>query len=228
MQITQIRAAFPERQGFCLVRPDSGNEYIFIHFLTPARLTLRGKEQAVESGACIFFAPHSDHVLSAPDVPLLHDWFHLSGDLSPLLSAFGLSPETLYYPVTDGFITPLVERMEVEHTVARPFQREIVAAHLTELIAGIARALMEKAPEPPSAELRASLVSARRRIHTEYAAPWTVPQMAALVGLSPSRFFAVYSGVFGVSPKHDLNAVRLQHAYRLLEAGGAVRGACGG
>lgn len=61
------------------------------------------------------------------------------------------------------------------------------------------------------------LLKARRYIHQNYFSKWTVDSMAAYANLSPSRFCELYSKFFKISPKKDLQNVRIQRAKDLLK-----------
>jgi AraC-like DNA-binding protein len=53
-------------------------------------------------------------------------------------------------------------------------------------------------------------------IHENLAQPLTREELAAVLHLSPSRFYVLFKEALGVSPTEYLQALRIQHAQRLL------------
>ncbi|WP_372880334.1 bifunctional transcriptional activator/DNA repair enzyme AdaA [Psychromonas sp.] len=50
----------------------------------------------------------------------------------------------------------------------------------------------------------------------------TLLQLAGIAGLSPSRLQRVFKEIFGISPKHYQDAIRMRHFKRLLKGGDSV------
>ena len=67
-----------------------------------------------------------------------------------------------------------------------------------------------------SKEMHDAFLALRTEVHMHYAESWDVEGMAKRLNLSPSRFYALYKTVFGVSPKQDLRNIRIEHAKNLL------------
>ncbi len=217
MEIQKIHARYPERKGFHLHRPDTGEEYIFVHFLTPSTAIIRGETVAIGEGACVFFPKHANYTLANPEHDLLHDWFHATGDVDELLSRYGLEFETVYYPTGHEFVTELIAAIESEKNLKYPYADRLCALKAEELIAKLARfcALPPTAQVAPT--LYRALCEVRETLHTHFSEDWTVEKMAALLNLSPSYFHALYKAAFGIAPKHDLGRIRLRHAASLLK-----------
>ena len=53
-------------------------------------------------------------------------------------------------------------------------------------------------------------------MNREYQKQWTVPEMAENLGFSQARFCKLYKEIFKISPKRDLQLVRLEQAKVLL------------
>lgn len=72
-----------------------------------------------------------------------------------------------------------------------------------------------QAPHPR----RDELVPVLRAMRDDLGRPWSRGELAALAGLSPTRFHAVFSAVVGESPMRHLRRVRLDRALHLLAHG---------
>lgn len=66
-------------------------------------------------------------------------------------------------------------------------------------------------------EMQETLRQVRTTVHSDLPHAWTVAEMAAQAHLSASRFTALYTDLFGVSPLDDLIDSRIRHACSLLE-----------
>lgn len=215
MEILKLRARWPEAETFSLFRADTGDETIFIHMLSPAELYTGEKWERVLPGACLFSAPHTAQGIRAAGAPILHDWFHVTGDISALLGQYGLSCGVVYYPPDDGVLTHDVEKAELESVSGAPFAGELCALRIESMIAHLGQALLRGVPKE-SPYLYPAFVQARAEILLHYDRAPRVEEMAASLSLSPSRFHKLYRAYFGISPAKDVSRTRTEHACRLL------------
>lgn len=217
MKIKHIKSMWPEKENFFLEREDIGEEYIFLHFLTPAELYLEQRWIRVEPGGCILYDRHSHQKFRTKENRLLHNWFHAEGDCDMVVKKYGLQFGTVYYPAGSEEITRLIQSIELEQLQQRPFFQEFCALKAEELFAYIARGRRSAVDSPQIAEdTRRRFIALRCHIHQTFEENWNTQRMASQVNLSPSRFYALYRQIFGISPKQDLQAVRIEHAKRLL------------
>lgn len=217
MKFIRVKSLWPEKEHFYLERPDTGEEYIFLHFLSPAEVWLDGRWNPVETGACIFYDAHSLQRFRTKENRLLHDWFHAEGDCRAVMKKYKLSFNQLYYPAHDERITRLIQEIELEMLSRKPFFEDICALKAEELFAHLARFLCP--PEHRVAvqhDIRQRFVELRSRIHQTFEQDWTVEKMALEISLSPSRFYSLYKQIFDLTPKHDLQITRIEHAKILL------------
>ncbi len=217
MEITKIQANCPEDQGFWLDRPDIGEQYIFLHYQTPVILLLGGEEVELPSGSCILHSPHSHQRFSSPECSLLHDWFHVRGDLAPVLNKCGFDCDRVYRVSNGGPISRLVARMEEECLTQPPHFEAVLELKLQELFYTILRESDDggRLNRIPS-DTRKRFLALRSRISTGYGQAWDIPAMAAETGFSPSRFCRLYKEIFQIPPKKDLQLIRVEQAKRLL------------
>ncbi len=216
MKITAVKAQWPEKRGFTLKRPDTGNQYIFLHFLSPALLHSSYCDIPVLPGACILYDKHSSQHFSSPGNILLHDWFHLSGDLSDKMEKYELCFNQVYYPTDSFSVTEIIRGMEREFLQENNFPEDYYEAKITELLLTLTR----NTPSPPDKQIdtktRTLLESVRKTILSRYAENWEIDTMAKLARMSRSAFHDTYRQLFGTSPKKDLISCRIEHAKFML------------
>lgn len=217
MHISKTRALWPESKDFIFSKTDRCGEYVFIHFHTPVLLHLKGEDILTKEGAVILFDRFATRNFEANDIPLLHDWIHISSDsLSDLLHACNIEPGTVYYPCNTAFITESVQELELEWLNPGLFSEEISETVIKKMFFRLSRELKTSPEHTVNESLRQLLTEARSKIHKSYSEKWEISQMAELIHLSPSYFYKVYKKAFGVSPKKDLQQVRIEHAKQLL------------
>lgn len=216
MHITQIKSQWHETENFELERLDTGDEYIFLHYLTPVTITLNGEEISAPPGSCILYAKNSHQKFISKGCSLVHDWFHLEGNLDDILSKYGFQCNRIYTVSSSREISEIIQAMESEFLVKDIFNRELTELKIEELILKILRSSGASRAPLISWELRQRFLEARHQISIAYNEDWTVEKMAELVHLSQSRFYKVYHDIFSVSPKKDLQLMRIEHAKTLL------------
>ncbi|MBP3321933.1 MAG: helix-turn-helix transcriptional regulator [Clostridia bacterium] len=218
MEFTRIKALWRENKGFHLVRQSTGDEYIFIHLLSPVRVMLGGEWTEAREGACILYDKNAYQELIAEERPLLHDYFHLTGNISELMERLGLSFSTIYYPQNTEAVTAIIQQIEQECLKKTEYFEEMCKAKLQELLVSLAR----------SAKCGASVctvdsttyhrfIKLRNDIHSLFDRNLSVEDMAQMVSLSPSRFYSLYKSIFGISPKKDFLNIRIEHAKTILQ-----------
>ena len=216
MKITKIKSLWPEKKGFFLERKDTGDQYIFLHLLTPALLSDREGISCRPAGSVICYDKHSYQYLQARDQELVHDWIHFTGEAKEMFRSYGLSFNTVYPLRNDGFVTELTQEAELELLRQKPHAQALCSLRLEELFLRISRSVQDREDLSVPLETKAAFTSVRTKIHLNYSHPWKVEEMARLLHLSPSRFYQLYQLIFGVSPKQDLHMIRLEHAKNLL------------
>lgn len=217
LEICVIKTNWKESRGFSLARENIGDNYIFIHFLTPVTAILRGRKEKIMSGGCIIFNAFSQQNFSSPECELVHDWFHADLDFGRLIALYGAECERVYYPDDSKKITALMRRVELECMKKEKFYRELAEKCVEDILIQMVRGEERSEHSPKiSYETKKLFEKARVKIHSEYGEEWSVEKMAELTLLSPSRFSAVYRTIYGVAPMSDLISLRIERAKLLL------------
>lgn len=215
LKIRNIKTAWPENSTFSLERY-VGNECIFIHMTTHALVSEKGILRDCPAGTCILYSPGAHQLLRAFPDGFVHDWMHISSDAKAFFSSYGLQTDTLYTLSEDGFVSELMREAELETLNPRPDSDALCELLLRELFLKLSRGVNNNRAESVSPSVREAFATLREKVHLQYEKEWTVEEMAALAHLCPSRFHNLYKHIFGISPKSDLLAVRLEHAKLFL------------
>lgn len=218
MHFKKAKALWPERKGFHLCRQSTGEDYIFLHFLSPVKIRFQDEWISVNQGGCIFYNKYDYQEFATDDCPLLHDYFHLQGDIDDLMAHFGLSYGTLYYPQNSEKITSILQQIEQELMMKNPFHEDYCKLKLQELMVLLARSTAENVSvNSIDSATYTRFVRLRHDIHTRFDSNLSVNDMAEMVNLSPSRFYSLYKSIFGISPKKDYLNIRIEHAKNILQ-----------
>ncbi|MBE6544394.1 MAG: helix-turn-helix transcriptional regulator [Ruminococcaceae bacterium] len=217
MKIIKVKTMWPERMGFELHRRTTGDEYIFIHYLTPVVVVIDGKRIETKKGACIIYDKYSEQHFLSPNFKLLHDFIHFDYSLSPIMAKYGLEFNKIYYPINNDTITSIIQTIEKENISRFDYYEDICRLKIHELFTLLARnSNLDMQSHYADSETVARFTELRNKIHLSFEKNLTVDQMAAMVNLSPSRFHNLYKQIFGVSPKKDYLLVKIEHAKTLM------------
>ncbi|MGN0478542.1 MAG: helix-turn-helix domain-containing protein [Hominenteromicrobium sp.] len=222
MEILAIRHDWPEKAGFMISRPHGRADYTFLHFMRSMEISVGGKIVSARPGACIFYAPGTPQWFRS-ETGIIHNWVHLSASWQDVLARYAIPVDELLYPHATSFISELFRRAEAEFFSDDPFRAEMLEAYMTEFLIRFSRSVREE-PHLPSVGRpeREKMQALRQTILSSPENKWTVPEMAALVSLSPSRFHTVYKAVFGTSPMRDVIEARIRYAQSLLLSDGSI------
>ena len=215
IEITKIRHDYPEKAGFNLVRPNGHPKYTFLHFLTPVEIIIKGKTVFAKPGACVIFSPKEPQFFKS-NHPLLHNWFHAEDTIKPLLSELEIPENELFYPSDTSFISPLMQRAELEFFSQDKLKNKMLDAIISELLCSISRVLNSPSTPKIQAENFDKMRTLRQQILLNPEKRWTIEEMARTSLLSTSRFHNVYKSVFGTSPIRDLIEARINYAKSIL------------
>ncbi len=217
MKVVKIRHAWPEDKDFEIHRPNGTiNDYVFLHFWNPMQIFYRGKMITTFPNACIIFSPGAPQLFGSKD-SCVHDWVHITSDVSDLLEQYQIETEHIYYPRNHEFITDLVRKLEVESKSEDPYCDELCECFINELFVRFAREVKsENNSEAINYQTKEQLKCLRRILHSDYTKRWDVSDMAKYINVSPSYLYSAYRRFYGVSPIQDLINIRMQQAKTML------------
>lgn len=212
--ISSVRHTFPEKSGFTIHRKNGHPEYTFLHFYNSVELLTEEGIVTTQPHAVLLYAPKQPQYYRS-ETPLLHDWFHFTGDLEEL-PLTEVRPGRLCYPKEFSFLTALTAEIESEHYGTSGDAALMVDLKLRELFLKLERSVGMKEQMPVNKETLESFRWIRGEVFSSLERKWTVEDMAQRLSLSVSRFHALYRSIFGISPVEDLINARMDAARNLL------------
>jgi len=126
MEVTLVKALWPEDIGYILERKNTGNQYIFLHFHTPVQVYTNKEFVKTSGNSFMIINKFSYQKFIVSDCRMIHDWMHIEGNLNPLMQSANLFYNTIYEISTGNFITKLIQETEIELLCPDKYSFEIV------------------------------------------------------------------------------------------------------
>ncbi len=211
---------YKNEKRYSLNMPEGDEHYWLLFFLSEVYLELDGEERLYESGTVILYAPAHPQRYYHPFSGFSNDWVKFSGeDMETFL-------EEISFPLNIPF---QVENAEDVHDRVRRIEQELfmkdknsaymLDALMRELLLHLSRLFDQKLARARDCHAKEQQFrQARSIIMSHLDQPWTIDDMANLLGLSPSRFSHIYTSIFHVSPKQNLLSERMNQAKFLLQS----------
>lgn len=218
LYLHSLRHAFPEGAGFFIDRKRGHEAYTFLHFFDAVDIRIQDTLVRTEPHACILYRIGTPQFFRT-DTGLVHDWIHFTGEVEPLLSEVGLPLDRVFYPSNPSFITSLVRELENEFHNRRIGYDRFADAKLVELFVRLGRACRGECVPKIDAATRKRFHALRRTVLSSPDRRYGTREMAETVGLSESRFYAVYRALYGISPTEDVIHARMETAKGMLAFG---------
>lgn len=215
IKITKIRHDCPEKAGFTLVRPNGHKDYTFLHFITPVDMVVKGENIKVKPGGCIIFSPGEPQWFKSTNA-LLHNWFHAEKSLKTVLDELELPENEVFYPADTSFISPLIQKAEMEFFSQDKLKNKMISSYITEVLCLLSRTLNTPPAPKVQSENFDKMRVLRQNILLNPEKHWSIKEMAQFANMSPSRFHGVYKSVFGTSPIKDSIDTRISYAKSIL------------
>lgn len=172
----------------------------------------------VNIGDCLLISPDSPHYIRGKDQNLKYDAIAFKGsDATRLVSQIGLECNLIHTPLQTYFIDALLDKIAKEFRAMDMMHERIITLSLDELLTKLVRFSKQDfvlSMPDHSQKLR----DLRSEVHENFAKPWTIGQMASMMGLSASRFASLYKQEFEASPTEDLIRTRINQAKKMLSA----------
>lgn len=207
--------AFCERRRF--------NAYTVCRFDTPFLYESSGKLLRGERGEVLLMTPGAvvyHGPLPGAEKGFVNDWMRLRGDdFGGLLDRYPLPLNTAFSVGGGGLLHACIRRLIQERALRGIGVAEKIGAILTELVIDLHRAYESR---DASGVLRA-----QQAMRENPGTPFSLADLARIAGYSVSHFCELYRRQYGISPKHGLLRLRLDHARDMLAYSDAAIGAIG-
>jgi AraC family transcriptional regulator of arabinose operon len=192
--------------------------YTFYAFKSPALAKTSIGLNEVNPGDCLLVPPGSPHYLKSKDSEWEYDSISFKGsDAARLVSQVGIECDTIHSPLQTYFIDALLDKIVKEYRAMDILFERVISSTLDELLTKVVRFSKQDfvlSMPDHSQKLR----DLRSEVHENFSKPWTIGQMANMMGLSPSRFASLYKQEFEASPTEDLIRTRITQAQKMLSA----------
>ena len=170
----------------------------------------------VHAGDILFLGPDFPHYIRSKQGEWAYDAISFKGsDATRLVSQVGIELNSLNTPLQTYFADALLEKISKEIRSTDMLWERVVASCLDELLTKVVRFSKQDfvlSMPDHSQKLR----DLRTEVHENFSKPWTIGQMASMMGLSTSRFASLYKQEFTTSPTEDLIRTRITQAKKML------------
>lgn len=200
-------------------RPVGLGCFVLLHFRSPMEVRLEQERFPVAPGHCLLFSPGHPHWYRGLSGAWVNDWMHIEGEATAQFATrYGVTMNTVLSPGSLHFLPRFFEEVARERQHLESGWEEAVELLVQQFFLHLGRSLRDSLAHltPAEAEHLRAMRALRWRVQGELTRRWTVSEMAAEIGLSSSRFAALYRHFFEVSPMEDLLRARLRHAQNLL------------
>ncbi len=215
LTVTSVRHSFPECAGFSIVRPNGHQHHTFLHFYDSIDILQNGQWVHTAPHACILYKKDTPQFFNSKQ-DLIHDWLHFVGDCDILADKYGIKYNEIFYPNNIHYITNIVKELETEFFSPSCFSEDFFTVKIYELFLKLAINRENTAFSAPNSDAERCFEQLRTEIFYDLKRNWTIEEMAKSVGLSKSRFYTVYKGIYGNTPIDDIIHSRIHRAKEML------------
>ena len=198
-----------------LIQTVDGN-CVLIYFHTPAIVYTQKQKLKVQAETCIIYQNASPCYFEGDGKPLQYDRLEMQDDVTELMNKAGLEYETPYCLSKTDFVTDIIRKIKNEMVQSDIFKKEITDLLVQELFFRISKEHITKSFPTLTDTIHSRLVFVKNEMSEKYQEKWTVERMAKKAYMSTPYFYILYKSRFGISPKRDLQQVRIEQAKNLL------------
>ena len=215
MQVIYMGDDFPHDKGeFCSRKVFP--YYVVSCFSTPFLYETEGEMAEGNPGDMVIMPPGTVvyHGPQSKEECFYNDWMYVEGeDFEQLLEEYPVPLGTAFSVGSPNFLKNCIHRIREELVLKQTGYEKIISCCITETVVEMHRFFRRQQDFVP-AVFRIQAVREMFLKHPEK--NWSLQEMAQLVGYSVSRFSALYCQKYGLSPKADLLAIRIELARQLL------------
>jgi AraC-like DNA-binding protein len=177
-------------------------------------LEFRGQEISAPAHTLMLWNDGAPHTYGNNTMPWKHSWIHLEGAIVPsLASRIGVELDQFYTLPNGQMFERFLEDVYAELSGVWPPHELII----TNLLENFLRQLHRLTSLGNAhRELRTEMVKVRQYLESHVTQPLSVPQMAAMAGMSAPHFSEEFRRAFGMPPARYLANLRLEQALHCL------------
>ena len=203
------------KETFQLIHTTLGN-CVFVHFYSPVIIHNGNESFSAEPGTCIIYKNSMPCYFESTDKNFKYDRMEIQDDITCLMEKAGLKYGMPYHIENTNFIADIIQKIKSEINENDLFKKELTDILVSELLFRISKEHNLKALPALTEALHNALTSIRKEILINYSDKWTVELMAKKAYMSTPYFYIMYKAKFGISPKKDLQKIRIEHAKIML------------
>ena len=190
--------------------------YLLMIFRTPFFAVLNGERIEGVAGDVLLHKPGAPviHGPLSADREFVNDWIYFTDSGDGTLESLPLPYDRIISLENARGVTHLLEYVMEESVRGDVYSPRLISDTIYRILTAVLRSDTREKDEENT--IYAQFREARVQILHAYGDPWTLQKMAELTGYSVSRFCALYTEFFGVSPMNDLLNERLNVGLRLL------------
>lgn len=192
-------------------------DYLLMVFRTPFFAILNGERVEGSSGDAILHRP-GDTVIHGPisaEHEFINDWIYFTDENGGTISSLPLPFNRIVRLTDERMPSKLIAEITEEGVRDDAYSPRLISDAIYRLLSLVLRSEVQKKTEV-SSKTYAQFCEIRVQILHSYGEAWTLAKMAALAGYSVSRFCALYTEFFGISPINELLNERFNIGIRLL------------
>ena len=220
LEVISCGAAYKHKKGFKFTQSAWPECWLYTFFETDYVSITRDGMQKGHKYSFVLHEPfskvwHSNTADAASG--FTDDWMYFKGDFADeLIRKLNIPVNVIIQTRLGNLSSEIIRTIQHELAIDSEFREEKQKALFTLLFVELARAAMEDTQTEHKKNV--SLYEVRDTMLNNYQHPWTIKELAALSGYSPSHFASLYKSNFQVSPMDDLIAYRLAQARFMLES----------
>lgn len=215
--INFIGCHYKESSSFEILRPVGSSDHLLLLFHTPIDMVLDNTVVHCSSGTLMLYEQACPQHYFNKNQGFINDFVHFDNDELRELAS------TLMMPVNEPIsITNLQDlhhlflELEKEHLKENHGYEMICDMLIKRILIKGLRSYYVKTNQPMIYNHEESIRDLRLTIMSNLEASWSIEKMCHQVDLSRSRFNTLYTAIFNISPKRDLQTMRIELGKRLL------------
>lgn len=189
--------------------------YNLFYFPNPVQIRVDGQLVQTQPNACIISKPMQPRGFHFPADTTMH-WMHNFIQIAPLLERYDIPVGQVFYPQNTSFISEFFRRAKTEFCRRELFREELLDSYVQSFLIQLSRSNKSSDKMDLNSSEHRRFHWLRYQIRTHPEKSWSVEEMAEAVGLSKSRFHAVYKAAFGNSPMQYVIEMKIDRAKTLL------------
>ncbi len=216
-EIKNLKPNATENPGFHLIRRRGVNTFLFILFKSKGELECDGEKYEYVPNDIVIIKPYTPHSINTKENLLVHDWIHFTVDAEAAFTEKILPFNKIYHSSIGHNISEFIKLIYAEYVQGVGDTGFIIDCLMNAVFGLIAKDNQQlKKFTRTELQMKKRFDEIRNAFYLNQRFPETVKQVANDCFLSESRFSHLYKLFYGVSPKQDILAAKLQYAKQLL------------